>query len=153
MSDAGELKRAGLKATLPRLRILALFEEPGQHHLSAEEVYRLLLERNAEVGLATVYRVLAQLEQAGLLKHTRFDAGRAIYELDDGQHHDHLICTECGWVVEFHDDIMEHLLHRAARRLGAELQAHTLVLYGRCTKAECDRRRDKGLKKAPAMSG
>lgn len=142
MSDAGELKRAGLKATLPRLRILDLFEEPGHHHLSAEHVYRLLLERRVEVGLATVYRVLAQLEHAGLLKHARFDAGRAFYELDDGQRHDHLICTDCGWVLEFQDEAMDQLMRRAAKRLGADLEDHTLVLNGRCTKPACDRRRD-----------
>lgn len=149
MSDAGYLKRAGLKATLPRLRILDLFEESDQRHLCAEDIYRLLLERDVEVGLATVYRVLTQLEQAGLLKHSRFDLGKAFYELDDGQHHDHLICTECGWVLEFQDDTMEQLLHRAAKRLDAELESHTLVMYGRCTQADCDRRRKMNLIRTP----
>lgn len=141
MSDVDELKRAGLKATLPRLRILDLFEETDQRHLSAEEVYRLLLDKNVEIGLATVYRVLTQLQQAGLLKHARFDAGKAVYELDDGEHHDHLVCTDCGHIQEFHDEVIEDYQYRAAKRLGYELIDHTLILYGRCAKAECAHRR------------
>lgn len=107
MSDAGELKRAGLKATLPRLRILDLFQESSTRHLSAEDIYRLLLERNIEVGLATVYRVLTQLQHAGLIKQAKFDAGRTVYELENGEHHDHLVCTDCGRVHEFTDETME----------------------------------------------
>lgn len=137
MSDAGELKRVGLKATLPRLKILDLFEEKPQRHLSAEDVYRLLLEKEVEVGLATVYRVLTQLQQAGLLKHARFDAGKAVFELEDGLHHDHLVCTDCGRIQEFHDTQIKHLQKRAATRLGFELGEHTLVLYCRCTNADC----------------
>ncbi|TSH93108.1 ferric iron uptake transcriptional regulator [Verticiella sediminum] len=140
MSDAGELKRAGLKATLPRLRILDLFEETDQRHLSADDVYRLLLEKDVEIGLATVYRVLTQLQHAGLLKHARFDAGKAVYELDDGEHHDHLVCTDCGRVQEFHDEVIEQYQHRTARRLGFELGDHTLILYGRCTSTDCKHR-------------
>lgn len=140
MSDAGELKRAGLKATLPRLRILDLFQESSTRHLSAEDIYRLLLERNIEVGLATVYRVLTQLQHAGLIKQAKFDAGRTVYELENGEHHDHLVCTDCGRVHEFTDETMEQLQHRAAKRLGYELGEHTLILYGRCTTADCPQR-------------
>lgn len=138
MSDAGDLKHAGLKATLPRLHILDIFRDTNRRHLSAEDVYRLLLDKNVEIGLATVYRVLMQLQQAGLLKHARFDEGKAVYELDDGQHHDHLVCTDCGRVQEFHDEVIEQHQHQAARRLGFELGEHTLILYGRCTKADCE---------------
>ena len=140
MSESSDLKRAGLKATLPRLRILEVFEQAMPRHLSPEDVYRQLLSRNIEVGLATVYRVLAQLQQAGLLRLARFDAGKAMYELDDGSHHDHLVCTECGWVEEFHDEVIEAHQRRVAMRLGFELGDHTLVLYGRCTKVDCEHR-------------
>lgn len=140
MPDSAELKGRGLKATLPRLQILELFQQADVRHLSAEEVYRRLFERGYEIGLATVYRVLTQLQQAGLLKHARFDAGRTIYELDDGSHHDHLICTDCGRVQEFHDQIIERHQHRTANRLGFELGEHTLILYGRCTSTNCSYR-------------
>lgn len=142
MSGVSDLKRAGLKATLQRLRILEIFEETNQRHLSAEGVYRLLIDKRIDVGLATVYRVLTQLHQAGLLKHARFDAGKTVYELDDGEHHDHLICTECGHIHEFHDKLIENNQYRAAKKMGYELRDHTLILYGNCTKSQCEYRRD-----------
>ncbi|SHG68896.1 ferric iron uptake transcriptional regulator [Pollutimonas bauzanensis] len=140
MSESADLKDAGLKATLPRLRILDIFEETGQRHLSAEDVYRLLLESDFQFGLATVYRVLAQLQQAGLLKQARFETGKAFYELDDGQHHDHLVCTDCGLVKEFRDQAIGQGQRRIARRLEFELYDHTLILYGRCMKTNCEHR-------------
>jgi len=140
MNDVGNLKRAGLKATLPRLRILEIFENANQRHLSAEDIYRRLLDKHLEIGLATVYRALAQLQQAGLLKHAHFTAGKALYELDDGHHHDHLVCTSCGLIREFHDNAIENDQHRVAKKLGYELIDHTLILYGNCTKTGCEHR-------------
>lgn len=105
MSDSADLKNLGLKATLARLWVLDIFRHGADRHLAAEEVYRQLHDQGRGTSLATVYRVLAQLEQAGLLRHQRFAAGKAVYELDDGEHHDHLICTRCGLVQEFHDGV------------------------------------------------
>ncbi|MBB5217494.1 ferric iron uptake transcriptional regulator [Parapusillimonas granuli] len=143
MIESEELKRAGLKTTLPRLRILEVLEEANGRHLSPEDIYRHLLNNDIGIGLATVYRVLTQLQEAGLLKLARFEAGKAHYELDDRLHHDHLVCIDCGWVQEFHDEVIEQLQHRVAQRLGFELSEHTLVLYGRCTRADCERRHHK----------
>ncbi|KGD40672.1 ferric uptake regulator family protein [Burkholderia pseudomallei MSHR4032] len=141
MPDSAELKSRGVKATLPRLQILELFQQADVRHLSAEEVYRLMFERGYEIGLATVYRVLMQLEQAGLLKQAHFALGRAIYELDDGTHHDHLVCTTCGRVQEFHDDLIERQQAAVARQHGFEVIEHSHILYGRCTKSPCEDRR------------
>ncbi|MFT3802799.1 MAG: ferric iron uptake transcriptional regulator [Burkholderiaceae bacterium] len=138
MTDASDLKRLGLKATLPRLLILRVFEQSHQRHLSTEDVYRQMLHQGHDVGLATVYRVLAQLQQAGLLKHARFESGKAFYELDDGQHHDHLVCTHCGRVIEFHDDTIERRQKLAASALGFAVVEHSLTLYGRCMRADCE---------------
>ncbi|MET3495008.1 ferric iron uptake transcriptional regulator [Variovorax boronicumulans] len=135
------LGRVGLKATLPRLKILELFRSQAQRHLSAEDVYRLLTAARAEVGLATVYRVLAQLEQAGLLKRSNFQTGKAIYELDDSMHHDHLVCVDCGRVEEFHDAEIEHRQTVVCEQRGFRLQEHALSLYGSCTKPNCEHRR------------
>lgn len=140
MSDRIDLKRAGLKVTWPRKRILELFQDAGHRHLTAEDVYRLLQEQSADIGLATVYRVLGQLEQAGLLKQGRFQSDKAVYELDDGRHHDHLVCTKCGHVREFYDERIENLQRRVAQALGFTLEDHTLVLYGNCTRADCEHR-------------
>lgn len=141
MPDSAELKNRGLKATLPRLQILDIFQTTETRHLSAEDVYRLLLVQGHDIGLATVYRVLTQLHQAGLLKQARFESGKAVYELDDGQHHDHLICTLCGRVQEFHDDLIEQRQRSIAREFGFEVIEHAHVLYGQCTNTHCEHRR------------
>lgn len=131
-NDQSDLKTVGLKATFPRLKILDVFRRSEQRHLSAEDVYRLLLAENVEIGLATVYRVLTQFEQAGILTRSQFDGVKAIFELNDGDHHDHLICTHCGIVEEFSDDQIEALQHKIAKERGFELESHAMVLYGIC---------------------
>jgi Fur family ferric uptake transcriptional regulator len=135
------LGRVGLKATLPRMKILELFRNQVQRHLSADEAYRLLIEARADVSLATVYRVLAQLEQAGLLKRSSFQTGKAIYEIDDNMHHDHLVCVDCGQVEEFHDAEIEHRHTLVCEQRGFRLREHALTLYGNCTKPDCEHRR------------
>jgi len=132
MSKNDGLKNAGLKATLPRLKILELFQGSEQRHLSAEEVFRTLLLEHTDIGLATVYRVLTQFEQAGILSRSHFESGKAIYELKEGQHHDHLICTECGKVEEFFDAEIEQRQQTIAAQLGWLMQDHAMSLYGLC---------------------
>jgi Fur family ferric uptake transcriptional regulator len=136
-----ELKVSGLKATAPRIKILEIFQrrasQPGDRHLSAEDVYRLLSADRLEVGLATVYRVLTQFEQAGLLLRRNFEAGRAVFELNEGSHHDHLVCVNCGRVEEFVDTDIEERQRRIAAAHGFDLQEHALSLYGVCRKTDC----------------
>lgn len=141
MPDSAELRSRGLKVTLPRLQILEIFEKTTVRHLSAEDVYRLLIQQGHEVGLATVYRVLTQLQHAGLLKQAHFESGKAVYELDDGMHHDHLVCTTCGRVQEFHDDAIEQRQRAIAVEQGFEVIEHSHILYGRCTTTPCEHRR------------
>ncbi|MCL4772846.1 MAG: ferric iron uptake transcriptional regulator [Burkholderiaceae bacterium] len=141
MSVTTELKSMGLKATLPRLKILEIFQNGKQRHMSAEDVYRELLAENQEIGLATVYRVLTQFEQAGLLKRSNFESGKAVFELEQGQHHDHLVCLQCGRVEEFYDAEIEKRQHAIARERGFALQDHALSLYGNCVKPDCEYRR------------
>ncbi|MEY4588175.1 MAG: hypothetical protein RL497_251 [Pseudomonadota bacterium] len=131
MSSNQELRKAGLKVTLPRIKILQLLEAAQDRHVSAEDVYKALLEAGEDVGLATVYRVLTQFEQAGLVERHNFDGGHAVFELDSGNHHDHMVCTETGKVIEFHNEQIEQLQEQIARELGYELTAHSLVLYGK----------------------
>ena len=140
MSSPNELKSIGLKATLPRLKILEIFQERRQRHMSAEDVYRELLSENQDIGLATVYRVLTQFEQAGLLKRSNFESGRAVFELNEGTHHDHLVCLQCGRVEEFYDPEIEKRQQKIARDRGFALQDHALALYGTCTKVDCPHR-------------
>lgn len=140
MSQPSELKHVGLKVTLPRLKILDMFQSGPQRHFTADDIYRLLLKERLEIGLATVYRVVVQLEQAGLLKRSSFQSDKAVYELDDGLHHDHLVCLNCGKVEEFHDEIIEKKQALVAYERGFRLQEHSLVLYGVCTKEECQSR-------------
>lgn len=138
MSEStANLKSAGLKATLPRLKILALFQESEQRHLSAEDVYRLLLDHDADIGLATVYRVLTQFEQAGLLKRSQFEGGKAVFELDEGEHHDHMVCLQCGRVEEFVDEVIESRQQAIADKHSFELSDHAMALYGKCR--DCQR--------------
>jgi len=141
MSVTSELKNMGLKATLPRLKILEIFQNGKQRHMSAEDVYRELIAENQEIWLATVYRVLTQFEQAGLLKRSNFESGKAVFELEQGQHHDHLVCLQCGRVEEFYDAEIEKRQQKIAKDRGFSLQEHALALYGNCTKPDCVYRR------------
>lgn len=132
-----DLKSAGLKATLPRLRIINLFEQSKIRHLTAEDVYRLLLNEGVDIGLATVYRVLTQFEQAGLLERHHFESGKAVFELNDGKHHDHLMCMQCGRVEEFYDAEIEKRQIKIAKDRGFEISEHALYLYADCIKVRC----------------
>lgn len=133
MDQSASLKNAGLKATAPRLRILDLLRASEQRHLSADEIYRRLAMDNAvEIGIATIYRALAQLERAGLVRRTVFEASRAVFELDEGHHHDHLVCVRCGRVEEFYDAGIEQLQHQLASERGYDLQDHRHALFGLC---------------------
>jgi Fur family ferric uptake transcriptional regulator len=132
-----DLKTIGLKATVPRLRILELFEKSSVRHLSAEDVYRLLIKDGLDIGLATVYRVLTQFEQAGLLERHHFESGKAVFELRDSAHHDHLVCLQCGRVEEFYDAEIEKRQNRVAKERGFAIREHSLQLYADCTKPDC----------------
>jgi len=132
MSKASHLKDIGLKATGPRLKILDLFESSGLRHMSAEDVYRKLLAENIDIGLATIYRVLTQFEQAGILVRHHFETGKAVYELNQGGHHDHMVCVQCGRVVEFFDPEIEALQDRIAEQHGYRIMEHALYMYGEC---------------------
>jgi Fur family ferric uptake transcriptional regulator len=136
-----DLKSAGLKATLPRLRIITLFENSKVRHLTAEDVYRLLVGEGLDIGLATVYRVLTQFEQAGLLVRHHFESGKAVFELNEGKHHDHLVCMQCGRVEEFYDAEIEKRRTRIAHERGFGLADHALYLYADCTKVRCTHRK------------
>jgi Fur family ferric uptake transcriptional regulator len=124
-----ELRKAGLKVTLPRVKILQILESSPQRHLSAEDVYKELLDANEDVGLATVYRVLTQFESAGLVERHNFDGGHSVFELDRGEHHDHMVCVSTGKVIEFHNEQIESLQREIAKEHGYELVEHNLVLY------------------------
>jgi len=131
MSDNVELKKAGLKVTLPRLKVLGLLEQADEHHMSAEDVYKALLESGDDVGLATVYRVLTQFEAAGLVLRHNFEGGHAVFEIAHDDHHDHMVDTETGKVMEFFDPIIEKRQHEIAEEHGFELVDHNLTLYVR----------------------
>jgi|SRR5208282_2029409 len=137
MSSPDDLKTIGLKATLPRLRILELFEKSKVRHLSAEDVYKLLLKEGTDTGLATVYRVLTQFEQAGLLMRHHFETGKAVFELNRGNHHDHLVCVQCGRVEEFNDPEIEKRQIKVAEERGFKIHEHSLHIYADCTKRNC----------------
>ncbi len=139
-----ELKSTGLKATVPRLKILEIFQKGEQRHMTAEDVYRALLDDNSDVGLATVYRVLTQFEQAGILSRNHFESGKAVYELDDGTHHDHLVCLDCGRVEEFYDAEIERRQHAVAKTKGFVIADHALSLYAHCSKDPCPNRETGG---------
>ncbi len=141
MNRLEELKHSGLKATLPRLKILEIFEAGAQRHMTAEDVYKALLAVDADIGLATVYRVLMQFEQAGLLLRSNFESGKSVYELNQGQHHDHLVCLTCGRVEEFFDAEIESRQHVVAQARGFKIQEHALSMYVQCTKSDCEHRR------------
>jgi Fur family transcriptional regulator, ferric uptake regulator len=141
MAKPQDLKDAGLKATLPRMKVLEVFQRGQQRHMSAEDVFKVLLVDNLDVGLATVYRVLTQFEQAGVLKRSNFESGKAVFELNEGTHHDHLVCVTCGRVEEFFDAQIEQRQQQIAQHNGFELQEHALSLYGVCVKKDCQYRR------------
>jgi Fur family ferric uptake transcriptional regulator len=140
MTNIDELKSTGLKATIPRLKILEVFQRGKQRHMTAEDVYRVLLDENSDVGLATVYRVLTQFEQASILLRSHFESGKAVYELDEGQHHDHLVCLDCGRVEEFFDAEIEKRQNAVAKAKGFTIADHALSLYAHCTRDACPHR-------------
>jgi Fur family ferric uptake transcriptional regulator len=140
--EGKDLRKAGLKVTGPRLKILEILERTNTpRHLSAEDIYRILLEANEDIGLATVYRVLTQFEAAGLLTRHHFENGMAVFELNHGTHHDHIVCTDCGRIEEFMDEGIEERQTAVAKRLGFEIADHSLILHGRCRKPNCPYRK------------
>ena len=145
MTNVDELKSTGLKATLPRLKILEVFQRGTQRHMTAEDVFRVLLQERSDIGLATVYRVLTQFEQAGILSRSHFESGKAVYEINEGTHHDHLVCLDCGKVEEFYDAEIERRQHSVAKAKGFEIAEHALSLYAHCTKEACPSRPRKGI--------
>jgi len=140
MTNIEELKSTGLKATLPRLKILEIFQKSAGRHMTAEDIYRVLLEERSDIGLATIYRVLAQFEQAGILSRSHFEGGKSVYEINAGQHHDHLVCLDCGKVEEFFDAEIEKRQHVIASAKGFTIADHALSLYAHCTTAQCPNR-------------
>ncbi|MCL4131554.1 UNVERIFIED_CONTAM: hypothetical protein GTU68_058837 [Idotea baltica] len=133
MPNSTDLKEAGLKTTLPRLRILAILEEGKQRHFSAEDVYKALLDAGEDIAFATVYRVLTQFENAGLVLRHNFEGGRSVFELDRGEHHDHMVCIKCNQVTEFFDEEIEVRQKKIAEKYKFDLQDHSLYLYGLCS--------------------
>ena len=136
-----DLKDAGLKATQPRIKILNVLEQNRDRHMSAEDVYRALMTAGDDLGLATIYRVLMQFESAGLVIRHHFAEGHAVFELDSGEHHDHILCLDCGKVTEFVDDTIERRQLKIAKQHGFRLADHSLVLHGRCDRKDCPRRK------------
>ena len=134
--DNSNLKKAGLKVTVPRLKILEIMEKAKDHHMSAEDIYRILLDSGEEIGLATVYRVLTQFQEAGLLIRHNFEGGQSVFELDSGQHHDHLVCVKCGHVEEFVDQVIEKRQQEIAKQADFTITDHSLTIYGICKKCQ-----------------
>jgi Fur family transcriptional regulator, ferric uptake regulator len=145
--EGKDLRKAGLKVTLPRLRILEILERGATRHMSAEEIYRRLLESHEDIGLATVYRVLTQFETAGLVARHHFENGMAVFELNHGAHHDHIVCMDCGHVEEFVDEAIEERQNAIAERLKFAIEEHSLVLYGRCLRPDCPARKLRPLER------
>jgi Fur family ferric uptake transcriptional regulator len=141
---AAGIKSTGLKVTVPRVKVLSIFETSKVRHLSAEDVYKLMLNEDMDIGLATVYRVLTQFEQAGILLRSNFESGKAVFELNEGSHHDHLVCLDCGRVEEFFDERIEERQRKIAEEKGFQLEEHALALYGHCTKRSCPHKPKKG---------
>jgi Fur family transcriptional regulator, ferric uptake regulator len=135
-----DIRKAGLKVTLPRVKILEILESSDARHMTAEDVYRELLERGEEIGLATVYRVLTQFVNAGLAVKHHFEGGQAVFELDRGNHHDHIVCQQCGQVEEFFDETIEQCQREIATKMGFEITDHSLIIYGRCVRKNCPHR-------------
>jgi len=130
--ESKDLRKAGLKVTLPRVKILEMLEGSPSRHLSAEDVYKALIDSGEDIGLATVYRVLTQFEAAGIVQRHHFEGGQSVFELDEGRHHDHMVCIQCGRIQEFYDEVIEKHQVQAAKDRGFELTDHSLILYGRC---------------------
>jgi len=139
--EGKDLRKAGLKVTLPRLKIIEILERSATRHMSAEDIYKTLLESNEDIGLATVYRVLTQFEAAGLVTRHHFEDGMAVFELNQGPHHDHIVCIDCGRVEEFVDSGIEDRQNAVAKRLGFEIRDHSLILYGQCRRNPCPHRK------------
>jgi len=135
--ESQDLRNAGLKVTLPRLKILEMLENSDTRHLSAEEIYRQLMDTGEDIGLATVYRVLTQFEAAGLVTRHHFEGGHAVFELERGHHHDHMVCIKCGHVDEFEDETIEKRQREKAESLGYRLIEHSLIMYGECLRKNC----------------
>jgi len=144
--ESQDLRNAGLKVTAPRLKMLELLERTDDRHLTAEAIYRALLEAGEEIGLATVYRALTQFEAAGLVTRHHFEGGQAVYELERGPHHDHIVCIHCGRVEEFYDEVIEKRQRAIAEKLGFNMRDHNLTLYGECDSPACKARRSKSKK-------
>ncbi len=139
MADNNQaLKKAGLKVTLPRIKILELLQQPETQHVSAEELYKLLIDQGEEIGLATVYRVLNQFDDAGIVTRHHFEGGKSVFELATQEHHDHLVCLDCGKVIEFHDEVIEERQRVIAGQFNIKLTNHSLYLYGHCNNDECN---------------
>lgn len=136
LSKDSDLKKVGLKVTLPRLKILQILEKAKEHHLSAEDIYRNLLDSGEDIGLATVYRVLTQFEEAGLVVRHHFEGDQSVFELDHGEHHDHLVCVKCGRVEEFVDEVIEKRQQEIAKKAGYSITDHNLNIYGVCGKCQ-----------------
>lgn len=138
--EGKDLRNAGLKVTLPRLKILEILEGGGARHKSAEDIYKALLSSNEDIGLATVYRVLTQFEAAGLVTRHHFENGMAVFELNRGDHHDHIVCLDCGKVEEFFDPGIEERQKSIAAQRGFDIHDHSMILYGRCRRSDCPSR-------------
>ena len=135
--ESSDLRKAGLKVTLPRMKILEILETSETRHMSAEDVYKVQLEGNEEIGLATVYRVLTQFEAAGLVSRHHFEGGHSVFEMNEGHHHDHIVCNQCGKVVEFFDETIERCQEKVAKKSGFSIRDHSLIIYGDCTRENC----------------
>jgi Fur family ferric uptake transcriptional regulator len=145
--EGKDLRKAGLKVTLPRLKILEILEHSTTRHMSAEEIYKKLLDSSEDIGLATVYRVLTQFEGAGLVSRHHFEDGMAVFEINHGTHHDHIVCMDCGAVEEFVDPEIESRQNEIAKRLGYVIEEHSMVLYGRCQRPDCAARKNGRVKR------
>jgi Fur family ferric uptake transcriptional regulator len=145
--EGKDLRKAGLKVTLPRLKILEILEHSNTRHMSAEEIYKKLLDSSEDIGLATVYRVLTQFEGAGLVSRHHFEDGMAVFEINHGTHHDHIVCMDCGAVEEFVDPEIEARQNEVAQRLGYVIEEHSMVLYGRCQRPDCAARKNGRVKR------
>jgi Fur family ferric uptake transcriptional regulator len=139
--ESSDLRKAGLKVTLPRMKILEILETSETRHMSAEDVYKVLLDGNEEIGLATVYRVLTQFEAAGLVTRHHFEGGHSVFEMNEGHHHDHIVCNQCGKVVEFFDETIERCQEKVATKSGFSIRDHSLIIYGDCTRQNCPDRK------------
>lgn len=139
--ETQDLRDAGLKVTLPRVKILEMLERSDLRHMTAEEIYRSLMDSGEDIGLATVYRVLTQFEAAGLVVRHHFEGGQSVFELDRGEHHDHIVCLDCGYVEEFIDETIEKRQNAIAKEHGFEVSDHSMILYGKCTKNPCPHRK------------